>query len=126
MSKTILIVEDESDLLETITDVFKEQGYEVFTATDGETGLEKAIKIKPNVILLDLVMPKVGGVEMLRRLRDHEWGASASVVVLTAHDNDANLIEAQKSHVAKYVIKSSVGIDELVSTVDRVVAEQSS
>ena len=74
MSQKILIVEDEDSLLSALVDKFLKAGYRVVTARDGEEGLTVALREQPDLILLDIVMPKMDGISLLRQLRDNSWG----------------------------------------------------
>ncbi|MDO8492213.1 MAG: response regulator [bacterium] len=83
--KTILVVEDNMVYQRALTEKLESEGFAVLSAIDGEEGLSIAIKEHPNLILLDLAMPKMDGMTMLRRLRDHnEWGKTVPVFILTA------------------------------------------
>lgn len=83
MSQKILIVEDDQAILEMYQIKLESEGYKVSTASNGQLGLEAAQKIKPDVILLDLMMPEMTGDEMLKKLRSTDWGKKMSVVILT-------------------------------------------
>ena len=70
MNTKILIVEDEESLCNVLADTFKDEGFKVETASDGKAGLKQAIEFKPDIILLDVMLPKMDGMEMLRQLRE--------------------------------------------------------
>jgi two-component system, OmpR family, alkaline phosphatase synthesis response regulator PhoP len=82
MRKSVLIVEDEEDILTLYANVMKKEGFHVLTATDGEQGFAIATKEKPDVILLDILLPLMDGVDVLRKLRAE--GVRSKVVILTA------------------------------------------
>jgi CheY-like chemotaxis protein len=71
MLKTILYVDDEDNLLELVKDFFEMQGYIVFTANNGEAGLQIVHDKKPDLVITDLDMPGMGGIEMTRQIRSH-------------------------------------------------------
>jgi CheY-like chemotaxis protein len=83
MSK-LLIVDDEVAILEALTDILSVEGYEVVTAANGAEGLEHVRKDRPDLILLDLMMPVMDGQEMLRRLKEDAALRSIPVVVMSA------------------------------------------
>ena len=83
ISKKILIIEDDSSLRNVLQDKIKHEGFSVFTANDGQEGLETAIKEKPDCILLDVIMPKMSGIQMLKKLREHAWGKTVPVLLLS-------------------------------------------
>jgi len=113
MAKKILIVEDLSFLQNAIKIVLEDAGYEVLTASDGLAGLNIAITKKPDLILLDIMMPKMDGMTMLKKLRQHPNGKRVPVIILTNLSSEEKLIEANKEAVTDYFIKSDWEIEEL-------------
>jgi CheY-like chemotaxis protein len=84
-------------------------GYSVHTAMDGEDGLKKAFQEHPDLILLDIRMPKMDGMTMLNLLRKDSWGAQVPVIILTNLDTDDEILKGVvKHHPAYYLIKSNV------------------
>lgn len=122
MNKLILIVEDEPDLREAMVEVLTEAGFNVSAASDGATGLDSAIAEKPDLILMDLMMPIMDGHEMLRRLRQDPWGRNAHVVVLSAMDDVTNIGHAHEGKLEDYIIKAHTSLDELVKKVREFIA----
>jgi len=117
MKKKILIVEDEPSLLKILRDKFKDEGFEVFEAMNGIEGLEGALKNKPDLILLDIVMPRMDGMTMLKKLRQDSWGKGVSVMVLTNLSNSREIEEAVKNGVFDYLVKTDWKLDSVVSKV---------
>ena len=74
------VVEDDEPLLSVLSERFREEGYNVINAITGEEGLKLALKNKPDLILLDIVMPKMDGIAMLKKLRKDPWGKNANVI----------------------------------------------
>lgn len=122
MNKHILIVEDEPDLREAMVEVLTEAGFNVSAAGDGSSGLETAVAEKPDLILMDLMMPIMDGHEMLRRLRLDPWGRNAHVVVLSAMDDVNNIGHAHEGKLEDYIIKAHTSLDELVNKVREFIA----
>jgi len=117
-SKKILIVEDEEILLTMYKDKFVIEGFEVVTAQNGEEGLHKAHHHKPDIILLDLMMPVMDGKAMLRKLREVPVFKNLPVIVLTNAGDIENIKETQHfENAAEFLIKSNVGIEEIVMKV---------
>lgn len=83
MSTKIAIVEDDQAISQMYRFKFEAEGYVVETAENGKLGLELAEKMKPDVILLDLMMPEMNGDEMLAKLRQTDWGKPIKVIILT-------------------------------------------
>ncbi|MCK5356972.1 MAG: response regulator, partial [Elusimicrobiales bacterium] len=91
----------------------EDAGYEVLTASDGQSGLDAAIAKKPDLILLDIMMPKMDGMTMLKKLRQHPNGKRVPIIILTNLSSEEKLIEANKEGVTDYFIKSDWEIEEL-------------
>lgn len=117
MKKTILIVEDETDIREAMADALRQEGYTVYTAENGEVGLNLAKANHPDLIMLDLVMPVMDGHTMLTKLREDPWGNKVKVVILSAMDDVKNVASAHEGNIDDYLIKSSSSLKELVNKV---------
>ena len=104
--KKILIVEDEQNLRQELAAQCNSDGFITFEAKNGEEGLSFALREHPDLILLDLVMPAMNGVEMLQQLRKDEWGKNAVVVVLTNYDDADRVADVLGAGVYDYVLKS--------------------
>ncbi len=111
--KKILIIDDEEEFDTFIkTNLELREDYEVSFALDGEEGLRVAKELKPDLILLDIMMPKMNGFEVLKGLRGDEKTKSIPVIMVTARSDDDSMIEALKLHDDGYIIKP-VKIEEL-------------
>ncbi len=118
MEKTILIAEDEQSLLMALTSKLQHEGYRVLQAKDGKEGLEIALAQHPDLLLLDIAMPKMDGLTMLDKLREDNWGKEAKVIVLTNFDaDDEKLATIVQDQPAYYLVKSTVTLEEIVETV---------
>lgn len=85
---------------------------------NGEEGLALALEKQPDLILLDLQMPKMGGIEMAENLRVDEWGKKAKVIILTNVSSDMNKTQqAVENKIFQYLIKTDIKIEDLVSKV---------
>ena len=115
--KKILVVEDDRVLRRVIVDNLKAEKFSVLEAEDGFAGLETSKKEHPDLILLDVVMPKMDGIAMLEKLREDEWGKHAHVMMLTNLSEDDKMAKATEKGVSDYLIKADwdiVGIIEKV------------
>lgn len=113
----LLIIEDEKSLLDALKDKFKLEGFEVLTAENGEQGLTEAVKKEPDIILLDILMPKMDGLTMLKKLRDDGWAKGTPVIILT-NVNDLNQIAKAVENLAQaYLIKADWKIEDVVKLV---------
>lgn len=84
MGKHVLIAEDEPHLVESLTFILGRQGYEVTTALDGEAALQQILAAAPDLVILDVMLPKVNGFDILKKIRASETLRSLPVVILTA------------------------------------------
>lgn len=103
MAKKILIVDDEPDFITMVRMRLEANGYEVIDAPDGEAGFKKAKQEKPDLILLDIMMPKKDGYTVLRELKAEDATKSIPVIVLTAKTGMKDLFKIEG--IDDYVIK---------------------
>jgi two-component system response regulator AtoC len=112
----VLIIDDEPGLRQTVSLILAEEGYQVHTASDGEEGLAKAADLDPDIILCDVRMPRVTGIEFLNRYRTA--GGRAMVIVMTAYGSIDLAIDAMKKGAYDYLPKP-FGPDQLVLTLKK-------
>jgi CheY-like chemotaxis protein len=121
-ARRILLVEDDRFLRKAAETSLKRHGYHVVTASDGEEALRLVRTEKPELILLDLIIPKVQGFEVLRTLKADAQTASIPVIVLSnlgqEHDRDATLAAGAIAHL----VKANISLENLVAAVDRALA----
>ena len=118
--KTILVVEDDPPILKTLVDKLTEEGFRIMEAHDGEEGLMIAGRDHPDLILLDIVMPKMDGMTMLKKLRqENEWGKSVPVILLTNLSPDEETINKgiTEDEPAYYLIKTNWSLNDVVQKV---------
>lgn len=113
----ILIVEDELPLLKVLTDKFTGEGFTVIQAKDGSEGLAVALKEHPDLILLDIIMPVMDGMTMLKKLREDSWGQNAPVVMLTNLSDSKNVSDAIASGIGDFLVKSDWTLEDLLTKV---------
>ncbi|HTW96934.1 MAG TPA: response regulator [Candidatus Methylomirabilis sp.] len=121
MAKKILIVDDEPDVLATLRDYFKGQNYEVETGVNGEEGVDKADKFKPDIILLDVLMPVMDGITALKKLKDNPATAKMEVIMLTNIGDQDKVAAAMESGTTNYFIKSDYSLDDLKKKIEELV-----
>ena len=118
--KILLIVEDESSIRKAIIEKFEREGFELLNASDGVQGLDLANRYHPDIILLDIVMPKMDGMTMLRKLRESDdWGKQVPVIILTnlSSDDDRRISEIAELLPAYYLVKADWKISDVVEKV---------
>jgi len=103
MAHTILLVEDEPGLVLTLTDLLSGEGYTVEVARDGEIAVEKAVAVKPDVIVLDVMLPRKSGFDVCRELRDQ--GQQTAILMLTARTQVVDRVQGLKIGADDYLTK---------------------
>jgi len=121
MPKTILFVEDESVLQKTFGEVLEQEGYEMISALDGEIGLRLAKEKKPDLILLDLVLPKLNGFDVLRELKKDDETKDIPVIVLTNLEGIAEVNEALELGATTYLVKANYTLKEVVEKIKKAI-----
>lgn len=112
--KTVLIVEDEKNIVDIVKFNLQRAGYETLEAYDGEDGLEKAVSANPDLILLDVMLPKKNGFDVCRALR--QGGSSVPVIILTAREEEADKVLGLEIGADDYITKP-FSMRELVARV---------
>lgn len=121
MKNNILLVEDEGSQVKILRDYLVKKGYTVLEARDGAEGLEIALKKHPDLILLDIRMPKMNGLTMMHKLREDAWGKNACIIILTNYDtSDTNLFQILIDEPALYLIKSNSSLNLISEKVNEV------
>jgi two-component system alkaline phosphatase synthesis response regulator PhoP len=101
----ILVVDDEPDILEILAYNLRKEGFQVTTASNGEEGLKKAEEVKPDLIILDIMMPQMDGVEVCRNIRSRKEFDSTLIAFLTAREEDYSQIAALDVGGDDYITK---------------------
>jgi two-component system, OmpR family, alkaline phosphatase synthesis response regulator PhoP len=128
-NKTILVVEDEVSLLNALTEKFENEGFDILQAKDGEEGLEIASEHHPDLILLDIVLPKMDGLKMAEELKkrpkptvknihgEEEEIGLPPILLLTNLDDLETVVKAQGQGLYDYLVKSDWKIEDVVKRV---------
>ena len=117
MNKVLLLIEDDPLMLRMYKKIFEQEGYEIILAEGGQEGLEKAKSDKPSLILLDIMMPKMDGFEVLTNLKKDPETKNIPVVVLTNLAGQQDAQRALSMGAVKYVIKSEQDPKEVTKIV---------
>lgn len=121
-TRTVLVIEDEAPLRNALQNKFTREGFTVITAPEGYTGLALALAERPDILLLDIMMPKMDGTAVLKKLREDEWGKTAPVVLLTnlGSDFEKNLYEMHGDPYVWYLVKANTPIAGVVKKVKEI------
>jgi DNA-binding response OmpR family regulator len=101
----ILVVDDNKDSVAWLATMFEMMGHEVFTAHDGEVGVAIASEFRPNVILLDIGMPKLNGYDAARRIRQESWGKKLILVALTGWGSESDRVRTKEAGFNCHLVK---------------------
>ena len=122
--KKILFIEDELAIQKTFGDILKQEGYEVITALDGEKGLKMIQIKKPDLILLDLILPRLHGLEVLKKLKENKETASIPIIILTNKEDSETINKAVELDATIYLVKADYTLIEVLQKVKKVLREQ--
>ncbi len=116
--KKILVVEDEATLQKALNDVLTQEGYEVLSALDGAAGLDLAKKEKPDLILLDIILPKMDGFDVLKNLKKE--GSEIPVIILTNLSDINDIQKALDLGATTYLVKADFHLEDVLKKVKEV------
>jgi len=119
----ILLAEDDNSLREIYGTRLLAEGYDIVSAPDGEAALQLASKELPDLILSDVMMPRISGFEMIDMLRSQEETRGIKVIVMTALSTEAQRERGESLGVDKYLVKSQVGIEDVVAAIHEVLGD---
>lgn len=119
MALLVEIVEDEKDISEMYRRKFVDAGFDTIIAADGKVGLELAEQKKPDIILLDLMMPVMDGNTMLKLLRATEWGKNVPVFVLTNLGDEDTMKEMESLNIQGYMVKADFVPSQIVEEIKK-------
>ncbi len=123
MSK-VMVVEDDASLREIYSIRITAEGYEVVSAGDGEEALAVAVREKPDLILSDVMMPKISGFDMLDILRSTPETANIKVIMMTALSAEDQRQRGERLGADRYLVKSQVGIEDVVAAIHEVIGDR--
>ena len=117
MAKTILIIEDDKFLRELIVQKLLREGYEISEALDGEEGIKKIKEEKPDLILLDLILPGIDGFEVLSQMREESRLSSIPVIILSNLGQKEDVEKGMKLGAVDYLIKAHFTPGEIIEKI---------
>jgi DNA-binding response OmpR family regulator len=123
MAEKILIVDDETNIVISLEFLLKQAGYAIEIARNGEEALEKVGSFQPDLILLDVMMPKINGFEVSRRIRENSDWHAIKIVMLTAKGREVEVTKGMSLGADAYVIKP-FSTKELMATIGQILGKQ--
>jgi two-component system, OmpR family, response regulator len=116
--KTILVVDDEEFFRGSLVDKLKASEFKVLEAGDGDDAIKAALEKHPDLILLDVIMPKTDGMTVMKKLREDDWGANVPIILLTQLEPDDKMLkEIVEAKPTYYLVKSKFRFDDIVEKV---------
>ncbi len=115
--KKILIIDDAEFILESTSTLLRFEGYDIYTASDGESGISEVFNVKPDLILCDISMPKVDGYGVLERVRSHPETSTIPFIFLTAFTEKSNMRQGMEKGADDFLVKPYTR-DELIAAID--------
>ncbi len=115
--KKIATIEDNETQAKLITAALEEGGFEVLHAFDGKKGIELVLQEHPDLIILDVILPHMSGIEVLKKIREDSWGKTVPVFMFTNLEENESLAESVESGATAYFNKSEWSMEELVNRV---------
>lgn len=119
----ILAIEDETRLQKMLEEIFKQEGFELFSSYDGVSGLKLAEEKMPDIILLDLILPKKNGFDVLKELKANPRLAKIPVVVLTNLEGAQDIEKALSLGASTYLVKANYSLDDILKKVKEVLVQ---
>ncbi len=119
--KTVLIVDDDLAFSDMLSEVLRDLGVRVLVEHDGAAGLARALEARPQLLILDVMMPRMTGVALLAEVRKDPWGATVPTLMLTNMGERPGGHEADKN--AHYLLKTDVTLDDIAQRAAALLAE---
>lgn len=119
MSKRILLIDDDTLVRQSLGETLSTAGFEVDTAEDGQEGLTKALATHPDLLISDVRMPNVDGLQMLDRLRADEWGKTVPVIILSTDNTTTSINHALSNGVTLYLAKALMSPDQITAEIKK-------
>lgn len=120
MAKKILFVEDDVVLLEVLQRFLIDAGYEIAIAKDGVDALEKLKKEKPDLVLLDILLPRLDGFEVLKAMKAEKETSDIPVIILSNYGSPEDIKKGLELGALKYLVKASIAPEEIVRHIQQV------
>ena len=122
LNKKILVIEDEATLQKALNEILSKEGYEVVSSLDGLRGLELAQKENPDLILLDIILPKMDGFEVLRRIKENDKISKIPVIILTNLSDVNDIQKALDLGATTYLVKADFHIEDVLKKIEKVLS----
>ncbi len=116
--KKILFIEDDNAIQKTLGTGLKNKGYDIVSAKDGEEGLLLSKEVKADLVILDLILPKMHGLKVLENMRQEESTKETPVIILTNLENIAEVERALELGATTYLVKANYSLEEVINKIE--------
>ena len=123
--KRIVVIDDEPAIREALVEMLSVAGFDVSSAQNGKEGLDVVSRQRPDLILLDIMMPEMNGWQVLEALKKDEWSKTVPVIILTNLDGVENVSKAMEQEAYEYVVKGDTELKDILAMVKRKLGMQS-
>lgn len=124
-AKKILLIEDSRPLRQVLAERLREAGFAVIEANGGEEGLKLALEQKPDMIITDIIMFPIDGLELAKRIRENgAWGDHVHIVALTNQDSAQEKSRIDALHLSAYFVKTDTPLDAIVKNIQKLFQER--
>lgn len=121
--RTVLVIEDEAFILDLLVYKFKDQDWKIVSAMNGEAGIEKAKEEKPDIILLDILLPGMNGYEVLEQLKSDESMKDIPVLVLSNYGQKGEIEKSKELGAVDHLVKANIIIEEVINRAEKILSE---
>ena len=121
--KKIVFIEDEAALQKTLGDILGQEGYKIISAIDGEAGLRLVESEKPDLILLDLITPKLSGFDVLKQLKGNQETKDIPVIVLTNLEGTGDVEKVLELGATTYLVKANYSLEEVLQKIKKALGD---
>jgi len=119
LNNHVLVIDDDENSTVPLIKKLKDGGLQVSYARDGQEGLDKSLAEHPDLILLDITMPVMDGMAVIKKLREDVWGKTVPVIILTNYDTDDKaIIDIQKTQPSYYLLKTNITPNEIINKIE--------
>jgi DNA-binding response OmpR family regulator len=115
----VLIIDDDDYIVKALGDHLSRKGYEIHVATDGEEGLEAVRRKEPDLVLLDIVMPRKDGIALLKNLKENEDTQQIPVIMITNLESKDTLEEMNRLGISAIMVKANYGLVEVIDMIEQ-------
>ncbi len=122
MNKKVLIIEDDAFILETVVKKFKDSGFNTFFAKDADEAIKSIYENMPDIVLLDIILPKGNGLELLKKIKSDEKSSKIPVIIFSNLGSENDIKTAMESGASDYIVKASVSPLQVVEKVRSIIS----